>query len=144
MKHFLLNLDYLSVEPQVYFKSKRKFSTWTGLFFSFFIGMAIFILGIFFFKECTDKITYFLTSTEEFIANENANLSKLGFDVIFDVRNGWIEPFPEFERYFSIQLIGKSNKIQNMTKCTLRDKGFVPTNNTLELHGINWCFKKEM
>ncbi len=103
MKDCLLSFDYLSVKPSVYFKDKQKYSTWTDFIFSFFIGIAIFVLGIFFLRECTDKVTYFLTSTEEFVASDNADLVSVGFDILFDIRNGWGEQFPEFERYFLLK-----------------------------------------
>ena len=143
MKDLLLSFDYLSVNSQVYFKSKQKYSTWSGLIFSIFIGLAILVLGVFFFRECVDRLIYFLTSTEEFIANESVNLSSLGFEIIFDVRNGRNVKFPEFERYISLQAISTSHF--NLTRCTLEERGFSPyVDGTDNLFGSNWCYPKNM
>jgi hypothetical protein len=137
MKDYLLSFDFLGIKPQVFFKSQSKFSTWTGLFFSSIICIAISVFGIFFLRECTDRTIYFLTSTEEYVGNETLNLLDLGYEIVFDVRSGIWEPFPEFERYISLTTPGFYT---NLTRCTLQDKGFLPPVPPYDFTENIWCF----
>lgn len=146
MKDTILSLDFLSVKPQICFKNKLSFYSITGLVFSLLIGLTVFIFGIFFLRESTDRVTYFLTSSEKFIGNELADLSSSGFSIVFDIRNGLFEKFPEFERYFSLQVIGSPffGGYVNITKCSIDDRGFQPPDSQFDLNGNeNWCLPKD-
>ena len=134
MKNFIYGYDIFSYQPNIFFDHKKKISSLFGFILSISIITAIFIIGILFFKQCSDRLIYRLTSSDIFIP-ASTYYSLKNISVNFEIKDGGGKTYPEFERYFTIQYVNGqqiNGQTTEMKKCKMSTLGFKEKKNETE------------